>query len=111
MEFKVGDKVSAFGVEGEVISLDEKNNYPITVEFDDDHLSFFMIDGRASAWHLEPSLKLIEKAKKKVKKKFWFYIGESDIKNLYIAPEILYLYKPKEQKNCQVAEIELEVEE
>jgi len=113
MEFKVGDKVSAFGVEGEVISLDEKNNYPITVEFDDDHLSFFMIDGRASAWHKEPSLKLIERPKKKVKKKF--YLGHDKYSPIhsYIGCGALWITRKdaEVQKWEHVLEVEIEVDE
>lgn len=66
--FDLNDRVSAFGVEGIVLSIKDDVYYPIYVEFDNKQYARFTNDGKYQCWHLEPSLKLIEKAKKKVKK-------------------------------------------
>lgn len=67
--FDLNDRVTAFGIEGVVISVDFAKDYPIKVDFYNGKYPTFTKDGKLYNWHLEPSLKLIEKAKKKVKKK------------------------------------------
>lgn len=111
--FEVGDIVEWCGVKGTIKSIDnlEDPTHLVIVKFTNGLFEWFTIEGKIRDWHLEPSLKLIEKAKRKVKKKFWFYIGESDINNLRVSPGTLYINKPKEQNNCQLVELELEVEE
>lgn len=71
MEFKVGDVVDWCGIIGEVIGNDTSNTY-LNVRFRHEcgHVldEVFYIDGLYRTYHKEPSLKLIEKSKKKVKK-------------------------------------------
>ena len=63
--FEVGDEVSAFGVRGIVEAIRE-NEVIVALE---NRLKFtFYKDGMYFNWAKEPSLKLIKKAKKKVKK-------------------------------------------
>jgi len=59
--FQPGDRVIAlFGNEGKVHSI-SANGLFLSVKFDNfDSLVVFNIDGRASAWHKEPSIKRIE---------------------------------------------------
>lgn len=66
-KFQVGDKISAFGVEGEVVSINVSGDFPIKCNFVDGYSATFSSDGRYYDWQ-EPSLKLIERPKKKVKK-------------------------------------------
>lgn len=68
IKFQVGDKVSAFGVEGVVTRITDVVLFPIKVDFPDSINTSFTIDGRYLGWHKEPSLKLIERPKKKGKK-------------------------------------------
>jgi hypothetical protein len=74
MKFGVGDKVKAFGCEGEVVEvlLPPIAAYPIICRFPDvcGNLSFTEA-GRLESWHKEPSLVLVEKARKYVKFKDW----------------------------------------
>lgn len=109
--FELNDRVTAFGIEGVVISVDFAKDYPIKVDFYNGKYPTFTKDGKLYNWHLEPSLKLIEKAKNKVNKKFWIYINEKEIKCSHVEAATLYAIKPEKQKNCQLVEIELEVEE
>jgi len=69
-KFQVGDKVSAFGVEGEVLHNNAcvLKNFPVVCKFGNNVINYFMKDGKYCDWHKEPSLKLIERPKKKVKK-------------------------------------------
>lgn len=68
MSFKVGDKVKAFGCEGIVTKIGPLGEM-VTVNFnaDSDFIEFFYPDGKLRTWHKEPSLVLVERAKKKVK--------------------------------------------
>ena len=70
IKFQVGDKVEAFGCSGEVKYTDKTSLYPIGVIFEgtDKREDIFLADGRSDGWHKEPSLKLIERPKKKVPK-------------------------------------------
>lgn len=68
MEFKVGDKVNWLGSTGELVVIDPNSTHPLEVYFEKhDSTEVFTLDGR---YHVEqdPSLKLIERPKKKVKK-------------------------------------------
>lgn len=67
-EFKVGDIVTAFGLKGTVILNNLGPPYPIVVEYETGDLEYFYTTGHLNSWHKEPSLKLIERPKKKVKK-------------------------------------------
>lgn len=66
-KFQVGDKISAFGVEGEVVRISDDSNYPIRCNVQNHSVSFTAA-GKYMSWHKEPSLKLIKRPKKKVKK-------------------------------------------
>jgi hypothetical protein len=59
--FKVGDFVEAFGRYGAVTST---SNW-VEVKFEDGTLAVFQQDGKFAAWHALPSLKLIERPKRK----------------------------------------------
>ena len=62
VKFEVGDKVKAFGCEGVVEVLYEDT---VGVKFQRNyHIRYFYTDGKLYDWHKEPSLFLIEKAKK-----------------------------------------------
>lgn len=67
MEFKVGDKVKAFGVNGVVTKVHSSLNelYPVEVDFRDPNRLSFTLDGKYLDWHKTPSLKL-RKFKKRV---------------------------------------------
>lgn len=56
-EFKVGDKVTAWGCEGTVV---ENNSYLVRVIFKHQRYEEFFPDGRFTVWHKEPSLKHVE---------------------------------------------------
>ena len=111
--FEVGDIVEWCGIKGKIVFIySESTRYPILVRFDNNEEKPFAKDGKYYDWHLEPSLKLIEKAKKKVKKRFWLFIHESEIDKLYLEAATLYTMNPnKNCKNCHLVELELEVEE
>ncbi len=67
-KFEVGDKVRAWGVEGVVIEIMKNEYYPVVIRFDRDGgravTENFSLNGREYEWHKEPSLFLVEKAKK-----------------------------------------------
>lgn len=65
--FRVGDTVSWAGVEGVVVRLTDKYaiaNFPANDDLD----VYFWLDGKQEAYHTEPSLKLIRREKRRVKK-------------------------------------------
>jgi len=64
-KFKVNDIVEAFGVRGVVIEI---RGDLVGVALANRYYVDFHGDGRQKDWHLEPSLKLIERPKKKVTK-------------------------------------------
>ncbi len=69
MEFKVGDIVEWCGARGTVFYEDINAQKPICVKFENsDYLYYFSENGKYFEWHKEPSLKLIERPKQKVKK-------------------------------------------
>ena len=79
--FRVGDKVRAFGVDGVITNDDHcdsmryvfPDSKPLLVEFGSKH-QWFMRDGRVAIWHKEPSLILISRPPRTVKRKFYQYI-------------------------------------
>lgn len=77
-EFKVGDIVEAFGCRGVVVALNESRSEPI-VEFEGvfNVRKNFYRDGKYFEWAKEPSLKLISRPKKKVKKTVWVGVEKS----------------------------------
>lgn len=93
--FKKGDIVEAWGLRGVVIYSLPEDSHGILVHFVlsntlDTSLApirspgdmgtvicyNFMCDGKEKDWHREPTLKLIERPKKKVKKTFWMAAGD-----------------------------------
>lgn len=110
--FEVGDIVDWCGAQGIIRDIKSPSDsiYRLMVKFENGYFEWFTGCGRIKEWHLEPSLKLIEKAKKKVKKKFWFVISDSLIKARYFSAQ-LYTNPIKHTPDCQLVEIELEVEE
>lgn len=68
-KFQVGDIVRWCGVGGKITSIDDLATYPIGVKFEDpNRIDSFTSDGRYADWHKAPSLELIERPKKRVKK-------------------------------------------
>lgn len=58
MKFQVGDKVKAFGVKGQVVSVEDCPMYPLLIKFDIGTSAEFTKDGRLEHWHKEQSLEL-----------------------------------------------------
>lgn len=112
MEFKKDDVVEAFGIRGIIVDNNIKYNLPVLVLFQNAIEEYFTVDGKFRDWHLEPSLKLIERPKKKVKKKF--YLGHNDIINADInSCGNLHTYKDDDliQDWKYISEVEIEVDE
>lgn len=64
-EFKVGDRVSWAGVEGEVIEVDNMDIKSVGVKFVvEEHVRWFYSDGKRELWHKEPSLIKLPQKKK-----------------------------------------------
>ncbi len=86
MTFEVGDVVEWCGVRGIVSELDEG----VKVIFPNKLPLYFCSDGKYEHWHKEPSLKLIEKAKKKVNKSVtrWVNIDRDTFCKIYDSPEL-----------------------
>lgn len=77
-EFKVGDKVEAFGCEGEVVPYASNSSFPVSVRFKyASNLQFFTKDGKLFSWAKEPSLKLISRPKRKEKKVIEMWVNVS----------------------------------
>ena len=69
-KFEVGDKVKAFGLNGVVISC---NSFGCPrASFEGGYVDSFHENGLFSSWHKEPSLFLVEKAKKSRDKKRYY---------------------------------------
>ena len=71
-KFEVGDTVESFGVKGVVTVVEADSYFPIHVEFETEEVEYFTPDGRFFEWAKEPSLKLVEKAKKEEPKKKYY---------------------------------------
>ena len=65
-KFEVGDKVRAWGVDGVVSEIDKDSSYPVVAVFKPKNIGVVLFDedGKYQDWHKEPSLFLVEKAKK-----------------------------------------------
>ena len=110
--FEVGDEVSAFGVRGIVEDI-RGNEVIVALE---NRLKFtFYKDGTYFNWAKEPSLKLIKKAKKKVKKKMrallWFGSGIDPNGRIKRTIEVLSFTSLGVDIVSQEVEFEVEVEE
>lgn len=86
-EFKVGDIVEAFGLRGEVT---RSGDLYIYVSFPEGRGAQFLLDGREENWHTEPSLKLISRPSKKVKKVFYQAVVSSGIQRNYFLSDGLF---------------------
>lgn len=81
--FKVGDKVTAYGLRGEVLNVTEPIYNKTFSDFNEVHVAFmesgfsqvFTSEGKADPRHKEPVLKLIVPEKKKVKKTLYVAVG------------------------------------
>lgn len=75
IKFEEGDEVEWGGVKGIVsgVDLQSKSDFYLYVDFENKQVGTFCKDGRYYDWLKEPSLKLIKKAKKSVKKWRWLY--------------------------------------
>ena len=71
-KFELCDKVRAFGVDGVVNRIDR--HMGVSVRFINGTLKWFICDGRAESWHKEPSLILVEKAKKEEPVIQWYSV-------------------------------------
>ena len=108
--FNIGDKVKWCGVEGIIIPT-HKNC--ILVKFNAvgfEHEIEFIHDGRYERWHTEPSLILVEKAKKKKKIKMLCYYG-SEYKRLSWVEEDTEVEMGEIRVPSEDKEIEVEVGE
>jgi len=65
--FQVGDIVEWCGARGIVESTSDMSSY-VQCKFGDIRKQTFTSDGKLCTWHIVPSLKLIERPKKKIKK-------------------------------------------
>ena len=62
MNFKVGDKVRAFGCDGVVTDIFINHIYSIRVHFEKEkYIVDFANEGKYQPWHKEPSLVLVER--------------------------------------------------
>ena len=87
--FEVGDKVRAFGLNGVVDEVIKSDTYPIKVRYytSEYHSDSFTLDGKIIDWHEEPSLVLVEKVKKKVKK---YLFAFKDVYGVWSISQRLY---------------------
>ena len=70
---EVGDLVEGYGVKGEVISITNNTNFPVSVKFEyAGRVLTFLRDGKIESWHKLATIKLIEK-KIKPKRKVTLY--------------------------------------
>lgn len=92
MKFQVGDLVEAFGVEGEVVAIDS-SSWPIRVRFSNGEDELFSADGKLFDWHDEPSLVLIERKPKYVKKTLYAELFKDSV-SFYLNSRV-YEEKPK----------------
>lgn len=118
-KFQVGDIVTAFGLKGKVISIKSSSLYNIIVDFEEGPQEAFSTDGKEMLWHKEPSLKLIERPKKKVKK--YMVVHKRRYSNAYVSFNVSddFYYNREDFENqhpyfefiCLLKESEIEVEE
>ena len=63
-QFEVGDKVRAWGIDGVVIEVGDHGDNSVKILIEDGRRASFTTAGMHLDWHKEPSLFLVEKAKK-----------------------------------------------
>lgn len=119
MEFKVGDIVEAFGMQGEIECVNAyiaRYGY-LVVRYngEDGKRGYFRVDGRLESWHKAPALKLIERPKKKVKKyKVLFNCDAGRLTvscSFYKSKEDFEYYNPYVKFLLLLESTEIEVEE
>lgn len=126
VDFQKDDIVEAFGLRGKVIDpAPHQHSFPVRVQFEDGSIESFRADGKLSSNHKIPALKLIERPKKKVKKKAYtavsgeildgFYGRYRESIPVYLNREACELYVnnhfQNNSGNYQIVEFEIEVEE
>jgi hypothetical protein len=80
-KFELNDVVTAFGVRGVVKEVRENSDFPVKVSFEGGEtldIWSFTLDGKYFVWAKEPSLKIIEKAKKEEPKKKYYRMAYRD---------------------------------
>ena len=85
-KFKVGDKVQAFGIDGEVTIVNEDIRYGVMVKMDSttgNHYIAFTEDGMYFDWHNRPSLELIERPVRYIEKTVYQGVGPDYISRYY----------------------------
>jgi hypothetical protein len=115
MNFQVGDKVRAFGCEGRVIMDYMPAPFPLLVTLGsrsvDDIECRFMADGRSEEWHKEPSLVLVERPKKTVKKKMYRAVFWNPGSDCFCMADPLYVTREEAFVCSDIAgTVEVEVE-
>lgn len=115
--FKVGDRVRAFGVDGTVIEVGTRY-LEVSFYFENGtkQEGSFLLDGRIFDWHAVPSLELIERPKRTVKKKLYVAISPRVTQSITrSAHGTSYAYEERRHAegldNYQIVEVEIEVEE
>jgi hypothetical protein len=74
-EFRLNDVVEAFGLRGTVVKIYSEFVNPVEVKYEDGEYTLFTLDGKLHHHHKLPSLKLISRAKRKVKKEIKFWVN------------------------------------
>jgi hypothetical protein len=95
-EFKVGDVVEAFGLRGTVVKIYSEFVNPVEVKYEDGEYTLFTLDGKLHHHHKLPSLKLISRAKRKVKKEVKVWV------NVYPNGRQIFPHHIKENAQKQV---------
>ena len=73
-QFEVGDKVRAWGIDGVVIEVRDHGDNSVKVQIEGGRRDSFSPAGMYLYWHKEPSLFLVEKAKKEEPIVQWFSV-------------------------------------
>lgn len=89
--FQKGDIVEAFGLRGKVVFTYSKGHYSVKVKYDTGSFDDFTSHGLYANHHKEPSLKLVERPKKKIKKTVELYV------NIYPNKDVLPSHKTARQ--------------
>lgn len=94
-EFRVGDKVRAFGWNGVVEQIELNDRYPVRVNLTDiSRKETFDLGGKYAIWHKEPSLELIERPNKKAKIEFYRRIEPNGRLTNYFYSDCGFTYSP-----------------
>jgi hypothetical protein len=117
--FKTNDKVEAFGLTGTVVRVNDGSHmYSVVVVWDNGGCDYFTLDGRLYTNHLRPSLLLVDRPKKKVKKKFYIAVSEYvDQGSTRYGHQTGYAYPHRRDcesmasAHTQIVEVELELDE